>query len=98
MAYHIDYSDRAVGNLRSLTAAQRTLVQDEVDIQLTHQPTLPTRNRKLMCANRLATWELRVRDLRVYYEVVEAEQVVVIVAVGLKVRDRVFVGGQEVNL
>jgi mRNA-degrading endonuclease RelE of RelBE toxin-antitoxin system len=48
--------------------------------------------------NDLASWELRIGDLRVYYEVREAEQLVNVVAIGIKRRNRVFIGGAERQL
>jgi len=52
-----------------------------------------------MRPNRLATWELRIGDLRVYYEIGEdQENVVTIVAVGVKHRNRVLIGGKEIEL
>jgi hypothetical protein len=49
-----------------------------------------------MRPNVFAQWELRVRNLRVYYKVYDdPEPVVCIRAVGVKVRDRVWVGGKE---
>jgi hypothetical protein len=47
----------------------------------------------------LAEWELRVRNLRVYYDVWDVDDpFVLIVAVGVKIRDRVFVDGEEADL
>jgi hypothetical protein len=69
---------------------------DTVMVQLAHQPTVPTRNRKLLKANRLAPWELRIGSLRVYYEVIAG--VVVVKAVGVKDHDRVRIGGEEIQL
>jgi mRNA-degrading endonuclease RelE of RelBE toxin-antitoxin system len=67
--------------------------------QLGHQPTLPTRNRKLLRANAVAPWELRVGDIRVYFDVEERPEAIVIVrAVGVKIRERVLIGGVEVDL
>jgi mRNA-degrading endonuclease RelE of RelBE toxin-antitoxin system len=57
-----------------------------------------TQNRKEMLPNDLASWELRIGDLRVYYEVLEAEQLVNVVAIGIKRRNRVFIGGVERQL
>ena len=66
---------------------------------MSHEPTVPTRNRKVLRANSLAPWELRIGDLRVYYEVkVEPDAVVVVKAIGIKERDRVVIGGEEVEL
>ena len=82
-----------------LSAHQRTLVLDTVVQQLTHQPTLPTRNRKLLRANPVAPWELRIRDIRVYFDLEEAPEAIVTVrAVGLKLREKVLIGGVEVDL
>ena len=52
-----------------------------------------------MRPNPLAAWELRIRNLRVY-DVVdeEPEQVVSIRAVGIKVRERVRIADEEVEL
>lgn len=73
---------------------------DAVDEQLTHQPAVPTRNRKRLRPNALATWELRVGNLRVYYEVIGGViPTVVVLAVGVKERERVRIGervGDEV--
>ena len=70
---------------------------DAVDVQLLHQPTVITRNRKPLQPNPLARFALRVATLRVYYEVDEERRVVEIRA-GIKDRDRVFIGGEEIDL
>ena len=99
MAYRIEYSPATDEHLRVLTARQRTMVFDAVDDQLAHEPAVETRNRKPMRPNPLAPWELRIGELRVYYEIAEdPEQVVTIVAVGVKDRNRVLIGGKEINL
>jgi hypothetical protein len=75
------------------------MVFDAVDEQLVHQPAIETRNRKPMRPNPLAPWELRIADLRVYYEFAEEpEPVVTILAVGIKDRNRVLIGGKEIEL
>jgi len=73
-------------------------VLDSVDEQLRHQPALETKNRKPMRPNPVAPWELRIGILRVYYEVESAETVVRILAVGLKDRDVVRIGGEVIKL
>jgi len=75
------------------------MVFDAVDEQLAHQPATETRNRKPMRPNPLAPWELRIGDLRVYYEIAEdPEAAVTILAVGVKDRNRVRIGGKEIEL
>ena len=74
---------------------------DEIERQLTHQPNLETQHRFLMRPNQTAAWELWVDPLRVYYDVMEEEQVVLVVlikAVGRKAGNRVLIDGREVNL
>ena len=99
LAYQIVYSPETDQQLRVLTARQRSTVFDAVDEQLAHQPTVETRNRKPMRPNPLAPWELRIGELRVYYDVEEEpEKLVIVLAVGVKDRNRVIIGGEEVEL
>jgi len=98
LAYRIEYSPSAVDHLRALGAGQQRVVLDSVDEQLRHQPALETKNRKPMRPNPVAPWELRIGILRVYYEVESAETVVRILAVGLKDRDVVRIGGEVIKL
>jgi mRNA-degrading endonuclease RelE of RelBE toxin-antitoxin system len=46
----------------------------------------------------LADWELRIGRYRVFYDVDVANRVVRILAVGVKERNRLLIGGQEVLL
>lgn len=99
MSYRIEYSPDAVDHLRTLTARQQKIVLDAVDAQLAHQPTIETRNRKPMRPNPLAPWELRIGNLRVYYDVEEQpESVVFIRALGVKQRNRVRIGREVIEL
>jgi mRNA-degrading endonuclease RelE of RelBE toxin-antitoxin system len=99
LVYRIEYSPATEEHLRLLTARQRSIVFDVVDEQLSQEPAVETRNRKPMRPNPLAPWELRIGDLRVYYEIVEdPETFVTIVAIGVKERDRIFIGGKEIKL
>ena len=75
------------------------MVLDCVREQLRHEPLRRTRNRKPLRMNPLAPWVLRAGRLRVYYEAGESpEPCVTIRAIGIKVRERVLVGGLEVDL
>jgi mRNA-degrading endonuclease RelE of RelBE toxin-antitoxin system len=99
LPYHIEYSPDAEDHLRALAARQQAIILDIVDKQLTHQPTFETRNRKPMRPNPIAPWELRIGDLRVYYDVEEEpEPVVYIRAVGVKERNRVRIGKEVIEL
>jgi mRNA-degrading endonuclease RelE of RelBE toxin-antitoxin system len=99
LSYRIEYTNEAIRHLRALTARQRVIVIDAIDEQLIYEPTVETRNRKLMHPNPLAVWELRIGDLRVYYDVKsDPEATVVIRAVGIKLRNKVWIGGEEHGL
>jgi mRNA-degrading endonuclease RelE of RelBE toxin-antitoxin system len=99
LAYRIEYSPDAEQHLRTLTARQRATVLDAVDEQLAHEPTVETQNRKPMRPNPIAPWELRIGDLRVYYDIEEEpENRVTILAVGIKDRNRALIGGKEIEL
>ena len=72
---------------------------DTVDRQLIHQPTVETRNRNPMRPNPMAPWELRIGNLRVYYDVEEEpEAVVYIRAVGVKQGNLVRIGREVIEL
>jgi hypothetical protein len=58
-----------------------------------------------MRPNPLAPWELRIGDLRVYYDIHDTHVVedkpeprVLVLAVGIKDRNRLIIGGEEVKL
>ena len=53
---------------------------------------------KRLRENEVTQYSLRVSEMRVYYDVVEAEHLVLIKAVAVKDRDRVFAGGEELKL
>ena len=99
LPYRIEYSPEAEEHLRFLTARQCATVLDGVDEQLVHEPMAETRNRKPMRPNPLAPWELRIGNLRVYYDLEdEPEPMVHIRAVGIKERNRVRIGKEVIEL
>ena len=65
---------------------------------MTYQPDQPTAHRKPLEDNPLAPWELRIGNFRVFYDVNDDDQVVVVVAVGQKSHNRLAIGGEEIEL
>ena len=97
--YRIEYAPEVEEHFRALTAREAATVLDRVPRHLSHEPTRGTRNRKLLEGAPFAPWELRIGHLRVYFDVEEEpERVVKIRAVGVKDRNRVLIGGEEVEL
>ena len=80
--YAIEYSQSADDDLAGLRAFERVRILDEIDAQLLHEPTRPTRNRKLLFGldppweHIPPVWELRVGEYRVFYDVDETRQAV----------------------
>jgi len=99
LPYYIVYADEISSHIRALTARQRATVFDAINQQLSYEPAVETRNRKPLRPNALASWELRVGDLRVYYDVQEdPEQQVNVTAIGIKIRNRVLIAGRLYDL
>ncbi len=97
MAYRIDYDPEAKADLRSLMQ-ERTRVLDAIETQLRHEPAKETRNRKPARPNPYGAWELREMPFRVFYTVDEEQQLVYVVAILKKERERWYRRGQEVRL
>ncbi len=99
MAYRIEIESAARDHLNFLKAWQRALVVSTISEQLLHQPTEKTRNRKSLKANPIANWELRIGDIRVYYDVEDVpEAIVYIKGVGVKERNLVRLGNEVIKL
>ena len=99
MAFNILYSPAAVDHLTALTKAEQVRIVDEVELQLTHQPMLQTRKRKILRPNPIAPWELRVGEFRVFYSVqVLPESKVYVKAVGKKFHNELWIGGERIEL
>ena len=102
MPFTLRFSNDVDRHLEHLSARQRATALDVIERQLRHQPTLETRNRKRMREGRegfIAPWELRIGDLRVYYDVQAGPEggLVVVQAIGVKRRDRLIIGGREMK-
>ncbi len=97
--YEIEFALSIKNQLKFFSKSERTIIFKQIEIQLMYEPLLATRNRKLLRPNPLAPWELRIGDIRVFYEVAENESDIVrILAIGKKVGNKVIIGGKEINL
>jgi hypothetical protein len=78
----------------------RRLIGTTIKEQLSHMPEVETKNRKPLerPVSFGATWELRFgpkNSFRVFYEAHHEERVVAVLAIGVKLGNRLFIGGQE---
>jgi hypothetical protein len=70
-----------------------------IEAQLAHEPLVETRNRKPLRPNPIAPWELRIGDIRVFYEVNAGQPSVVnILAIGQKEGSILRIEGREIKL
>jgi mRNA-degrading endonuclease RelE of RelBE toxin-antitoxin system len=104
VAYKIRFADAAISHLQGLTASEHSTVVDAIEKQLSHEPLVEARNRKLLRPNPIASWELRVGALRVFYDVASyakgsrSPSLVRVLAVGKKDRNLLHIGGKVVEL
>lgn len=74
MRHEIVLSPQAVIELKRLPAGIRAEVRDQIELHLRHEPTKSSRSRiKELRGLRRPQFRLRVGDIRVFYDVVEAE-------------------------
>ncbi|OFV96366.1 MAG: hypothetical protein A3H28_03925 [Acidobacteria bacterium RIFCSPLOWO2_02_FULL_61_28] len=97
MAYEIRFASTAKRHLQKFPVGERAGIVAAVETQLSHEPLVETRNRKRLRPNPIAPWELRVRSLRVFYEV-DQPGVVTVLAIGAKRGSRLYLGGEEMEL
>jgi mRNA-degrading endonuclease RelE of RelBE toxin-antitoxin system len=97
VAFELRFSSSARRQLKRFNAARQVMIVNAIENQLSHEPLVETRNRKLLRPNPLAPWELRVGEIRVFYEV-EQPQTVTILAIGVKRGSRLYIDGEEIAL
>jgi len=94
------FAPEAIEHLDLIESKYHGLVRRTIHEQLTHTPTEETRNRKPLDqpAPFGASWELRCgpdNRFRVFYEVDSAAQEARVLAIGVKERNRLLIGGEE---
>jgi mRNA-degrading endonuclease RelE of RelBE toxin-antitoxin system len=99
VAYRVRFADSAEEHFAHLTARQQAIVVDAIKAQLLYEPLRKTRHRKRLRPNPLASWELRVGTLRIFYEVdADEADLVNILAIGIKRGSRLFIGNKEIRI
>ena len=98
--FTLSFAPEAIEHLDLVEPKYHGLLRRTIKEQLTHAPTEETRNRKPLDqpAPFAASWELRCgpeNRFRVFYEVDAAAREVHVLAVGVKDRNRLLIGGEE---
>jgi mRNA-degrading endonuclease RelE of RelBE toxin-antitoxin system len=101
--YALAFASAVTNHLRAIEAKYHLLIREKIGEQLRFEPAAETKNRKPLRQPALfeATWEIRFgpeNRFRVLYDIDETACVVQILAIGEKQRERLFIGGEEVQL
>ena len=89
-------------HLSAIDAKYDSLIRQKIQEQLSYEPDVETRNRKPVRSPAAfeAEWEPRfgpANRFRVFYQIDHENRQVRIVAIGVKDRNRLVVGGEEVT-
>jgi mRNA-degrading endonuclease RelE of RelBE toxin-antitoxin system len=96
------YAAAVQEHLRTIDSKYHSLIRSEVEAQLLFEPDVETRNRKPLRQPMAfgADWELRLgpnNRFRAFYQIDAEKRVVRVLAIGLKERKRLLIGGEEVE-
>lgn len=103
LPFTLTYAAIVGGHLATIDAKYDSLIRAKIEEQLLYEPDVHTRNRKPVeqPAAFQAEWELRFgpnNRFRVFYQVDRAHGEVRVVAIGVKDRERLIIGGEEITL
>ena len=89
-------------HLRTIESRHHSLIRAAIEAQLLFEPDSETRNRKPLKRSVVseAEWELWLgprNRFRVFYEVDRGRRQVRVLAIGVKERNRLFIGGEEIE-
>src|SRR2546430_14809974 len=97
------YDPEVAGHLDAIEPKYHSLIRATIEEQLRFEPETATRNRKQLerPIDLGARWELRLgpdNRFRVFYRADVEQQQVRILAIAVKERNRLFLGGEEAEL
>lgn len=90
--YSIEIVPSAARELRAVPPYHRKLIEVAVEKKLAHEPGRSTKNRKCLknfipsFGHVQPVWELRIEDWRVFYDIDEANETIIIRAIRKKAR------------
>jgi len=96
--YQIEVTEEARTDLNYYSVFERKIITSEIRVQLTNEPLVETKNRKLLRDNPISSRELRAGKYRVFYDVNRIALKVTIVPVGHKEDKVLLIRGKEVQI
>ena len=102
-SYELVYDPEVRKHISKIERKYHAMIRRQIRSQLMFEPETETRNRKPLLRPSVlgSAWELRFgpdNRFRVFYEADHALNQVYILAVGVKIKHRLFVGGEEFDL
>ena len=103
LPYTLIYDTEIPRQLYAIDRKYHSLIRTTLEEQLTYEPDVETTNRKPLQRPVIfgARWELRLgpgNRFRIYYRIYMNGREVHILAIGVKIRDSVYIGGEEYDL
>lgn len=97
------YDSEVVQHLITIERKYHSLIRRTIEQQLAYEPGVETRNRKPLLRPSIfdTAWELRFgpdNRFRVFYRIDTSAHEVHILAIAVKMGDRLFIGGKEFEL
>jgi mRNA-degrading endonuclease RelE of RelBE toxin-antitoxin system len=103
LPFTLVYAPVVAEHISAIDPKYDSLIHEKIEEQLLYEPDRETRNRKPVeqPAAFQAEWEIRFgphNRFRVFYQIDHDQRAVRVVAIGVKDRNRLLIGGQEVTL
>jgi mRNA-degrading endonuclease RelE of RelBE toxin-antitoxin system len=101
--FSLIYDSEVRNHVARIEKKYRSLIRKEIERQLRYQPEMETKNRKplLKPSSLGSAWELRVgpeNRFRVFYKTDHELWTVNVLAIGVKIKERLYIGGKEFEL
>jgi mRNA-degrading endonuclease RelE of RelBE toxin-antitoxin system len=93
--FNIEMSPIALEDLQWFRKREQQRILSGIEEQLRQQPGVATRNRKRLRIGHRTEWELRIDNVRVFYDILVDAALVRIAAIGYKERIKLYFRGQE---
>ena len=100
-AFDLIYDQEIRQHLAAIERKHHSLIRQTITEQLTSEPNVETRNRKPLTSSAEfgeATWEIRFgpnNRFRVFYRIDGAKREVRVLAIGVKQRNELWIGGER---
>lgn len=101
--YTLIYDPQVRNHIARIEKKYHSLIRKEIERRLRYDPEVETKNRKplLRPSSLESAWELRIgpeNRFRIFYKVDHELRTVNILAIGVKIKERLYIGGKEFDL